>query len=212
MQELDRRRILEFLDANYGLFDGKTDDQAKIITWSWYEVIKPYSFNDVLTACKQYLANNKSKPKPADIKAELDTMRAKRHTVHLQVTNNPDYDADTRLTRQNFADIIKRELAPFMYMRLPEHIKEELQAKHNPSHIDDFINVAWGYMMHSDFKVIEVEMALGTIRGTRFQLKDFMKALLNAHEHNEEMKANPNKLEALKQAVFSMTQRQNKAA
>ncbi|MBK2258419.1 hypothetical protein [Francisella philomiragia] len=206
MEELDRRRILEFLEANYGLFDGKTDDQAKIITWSWYEVIKPYSFNDVLTACKQYLANNKSKPKPCDIKAELDTMRAKRHTVHAQITNNTEYDADTRLTRQNFSDIIKREFTPFLYMRLPEHVKEVLLAKHKPAVIDDFITHAWGYIMHSDFKVIELEIALGTIRGTKFTFKQFMKALLNAHEHNEEMKANPNKLEALKEAVFAMTQ------
>lgn len=214
MNRDETKKILNILDSTYDILSKEEKDQNKnvILIGIWHKILQYYSFNDVGVACGNYISSNRTKPKPSDIKAELDTMRAKRHTVHLQVTNNPDYDADTRLTRQNFADIIKREFAPFMTMRLPEHIREELLAKHKPTVIDDFITHAWGYMMHSDFKVIELEIALGTIRGTKFTFKQFMKALLDAHEHNEEMKANPNKLDALKQAVLSMTQPQTKAA
>ncbi|AIT09103.1 hypothetical protein LO80_03380 [Candidatus Francisella endociliophora] len=192
------QKIVNLLDANYNILHDEDDEKNRLIIGTWHSVLKYYSYSDVGNACGRYISSNRVKPKPADIRGELEAMRATRHTAYQQIENSQKLDCEAYLTRQGLQDLFNREFAPFTKMSLPEHIKEKLRAKHNQQPIDDFVTKVWGFVQGSDFQIFHIEMAIGKLKGTKFTFEQFMKVLIGCREFSDDIMSNPNKLEACK--------------
>ena len=197
MDKIETKRVLDLLDANYDILTSKTDDQIKILVFSWFEILRYYDFSNVISACKNYMTNNRIKPKPSDIKTELDVMQAKRHFVHKQIENIQKEECEAKLTKQNLQNLFNREFAPFTQMNLSPQLREKLISKHDQEYINEFVTKVWGFVMGSDFQVFHIEMALGELRGAKFTFEKFMKSLVNSREFadnfNENKEDNVNK-------------------
>ena len=85
-----------------------------------------------------------------------------------------------------------------MNMNLPQDLRMQLIEKHNQNNIDEFVTHIWGYIRDADFSIFHIEMALATVRGTKFNFKDFMKALMSAFSLDEEIRQNPDMIESVK--------------
>lgn len=184
MEYFESEKIVDMLDATYSILD-KDEKANNVLKKVWHKTLVFYDYKDVGIACGNYIANNRVKPKPSDIKSNLDVMQAKRHSAYEQIEYNQKLDCESKLTRQNLLDIFNQEFAPFLKMNLPKHLKEELREKHNQKNIDDFVAKVWGYVMGSDFQVFHIESALGELRGTKFTFERFMKALVNVRDFSD---------------------------
>lgn len=204
----DTKKIMKLLDANYNILDSDDNEKNKIKINIWHKVLQYYTFADVGKACGSYINNTRITPKPSDIKAELEANQAKRHSVYKQVSNQ-QLECEAKLTKQNLQQLCNREFAPFLNMNLSNELRYELIEKHNQANIDEFVSHIWAYVMHTDdFQIYHAQMALADVRGTNFTFKEFMKALMNAHDTSQEIARNPNKIEACKQFLYG-NQNQN---
>lgn len=185
----ETKKIINVLSANYDLLSGD-DKQDTLLVGIWNRVLQFYDYKDVGVACGNYITNNRIKPKPSDIKAELDAMRAKRHTIYTQINNSQNLDCEANLTRQNLQDLFNREFAPFMSMNLPANLKAECLEKHDQKSIDDFVTKVWSYLSVSDFKIFHIEMALNGLRGTKLTFEKFMKKLVHMREFADDFLEN----------------------
>lgn len=203
----ETRKIIGMLNANYEILSGD-EKQDTLLVGIWDRVLQFYDYKDVGIACGNYITNNRIKPKPSDIKAELDCMQAKRHSTYKQIENIQKLDCEAKLTRQNLLDVFNSEFAPFRKMNLPPKLREELISKNDQKSIDDFVTKVWSYLSVSDFQIFHIEMALGGLRGTKLTFEKFMKKLVHIREFADNF--NENKEDNISKCKQYLNQLKNK--
>ena len=195
----DTKKILNVLDATYDILSKDIQDTKKniLLINTWHKILQYYTYENVGRACGNYITNSRIKPKPSDIRQELNAMQAVRHSVHKQLTVDAS-NCESKVTLSNLKNLCNNEFAPFMNMNLPQDLRMQLIEKHNQNNIDEFVTHIWGYIRDADFSIFHIEMALATVRGTKFNFKDFMKALMSAFSLDEEIRQNPDMIESVK--------------
>jgi hypothetical protein len=191
MQKIELKDLVNYIDANYSILDGKTPEQIKLIMWTWYEVLKDYDVKDVRKSIADYICNNSNKPKPSHIIEQLRVNRANKHFIHNQITHSNDCDSEKILNRTTFMDMMKKEYQPHLTMNLqslPQDISDRLYASRDS--LSNFYDKVWGMIISTSMTVLHLELCLNSVRGQPIEFEPFMRCLVKSDDIIESFEKN----------------------
>ncbi|AJI53339.1 replicative helicase loader/inhibitor [Francisella philomiragia] len=203
MTREETKKLLNLIGSTYNnCFKTYDKEQKQLLIESWYAVMYRYDQKDVFRALQNYVEVHTTQPKIAHIKEELNILQAQRHSSYKRVQDETRLDSTAKLTRQNLIELVRREFYPQMCMNMPEELKQQLNQQNSHESVEKFASAVWSLVMSVDLQVYHVEMALGTLRGTKFTFKQFMKTLIENYEFAEKLMEAPNKLQACKENIL----------
>lgn len=205
MNREQTKEVLSRVSVSFSkCFSRYTQEEKKYLIDEWYKSLYSYGLEDVNSAIDNYKIKNDKTPKVYNIVEELKLISLSKYKT-VESYSKSGYAETDVLNKDIFQKVILDTFSPYKKMTLNFDLKESLDKKFNNSKLQHFIDMSWSYIRGAEFKVYHVEIALMHIRGNRFTVEDFMKAIVKASNESESMEANPNKLEAMKSMFKQMT-------
>ena len=179
--------------AHNKCYDKFTKDQKTQLIDMFFSHLKYYDNDDVEKAFYNYESENEYTPKPAHLRKELNYMNVKKKH-YINESNHVKHDEFDKVSRQSLQDLLFDEYCPVLKMNImsvDENKRDFILFKANSTRLStiDLLNNIWGYVSEvSDICNYHIQIAINSLRGFKFTVKEFMTELMSAYELSEKLK------------------------
>jgi len=179
--------------AHNKCYDKFTKEQKTQLIDMFFSHLKYYDNDEVEKAFYNYEAENEYTPKPTHLRKELNYMNAKKKH-YINESNHIKHDDFDKVTRQSLQDLLIDEYCPVLKMNIniiDENKRDFILSKANSTRLStiDLLNHIWEYVSEvSDICNYHIQIAINSLRGLKFTVKEFMVELISAYELSEKLK------------------------